>query len=234
MEGNGEVDSRPYTQAVCRAAQTLGADFIQTRVRSLKGRTKRIESVVTDSGNHPCTSVVIATGPWMKEPEQWLGLSIPVGPLKGELLRAVLPGDPFQHHITHQTFGMYTLPNGHAWFGGTQEEAGYDTRPTSKGRQTILDKIIQLMPCLEDCEIIGHEAALRPVTPDGLPVIGRAPGWDNVYIASGAGPKGMLLGTGMAESMVRLIGEETPAFDLEPFSLDRFNTPHQKTQTLET
>lgn len=224
MSGNGMIDSPAHTEAVCQAAQQCGARLVKDTVRRLEGSQGEISAVITASESYPCSSVVMATGPWMEEPEQWLGVSIPVRPLKGQLLLAQPPGEPLPHHITHHTDGIYRLPGGQVWLGGTLEHAGYDRRPTQEGRKAILEKAEEMMPGLRHCDIVGHVAALRPSTPDGLPIAGRVPGWKNVYVASGAGPKGMLLGPALADVVVKLMHRESSAFALEPFSLERFNS----------
>ena len=230
MSGNGMIDSPVYTRAVCQAALRGGARLIEERVRGIETRDGKVHAVVTETGSLPCSAVVLATGPWMEEPEEWLGVSIPVTPLKGQLLLAELPGDPLQHHITHHANGVYRLPGGKVWLGGTLEHAGYDRTPTSEGRSKILQETTRMLPCLKDCQIVGHVSALRPSTPDGLPVVGRVPGWNNVCVASGAGPKGMLLGPGLADGVVRLMLGESQGFALEPFALERFN--HSSNQTV--
>ncbi len=225
LEGNGMIESASYTAATCQAAQKLGADLRISAVLGLKHAGSRVTAVNTSSGEIGCEALVLATGPFMEEAERWLGLSIPVRPLKGQLLRAALPDPPFRHHLTWKATGVYHLPGGKAWFGGTQENAGYDVQPTAEGREAILNAVSRLAPCLRDARILSHEAALRPSTPDGLPMLGRAPGWDNVYLASGAGTKGMLLGAGLGEAAAHLAADCAPAFDLTCFSLDRFNPP---------
>jgi glycine/D-amino acid oxidase-like deaminating enzyme len=64
--------------------------------------------------------------------------------------------------------------------------------------------------------------AFRPVTPDGLPILGAAPGWENVVLATGAGTKGMLLGAGMGECAAALVTGDQPPVDLSPFQPGRF------------
>jgi glycine/D-amino acid oxidase-like deaminating enzyme len=67
------------------------------------------------------------------------------------------------------------------------------------------------MPALASASVVRHTACLRPVAPDGLPIIGRAPGWDNVYLATGGGKKGILLSPGIGEAIADLItAGETP------------------------
>ena len=67
-----------------------------------------------------------------------------------------------------------------------------------------------------------HTACLRPVTPDWLPILGRAPGWDNAYLATGAGKKGILLAPAMGGAVADLVAGGRPSLDLSPFRPERF------------
>ena len=78
------------------------------------------------------------------------------------------------------------------------------------------------MPCFAGAELVLHTACLRPVTPDWLPILGRAPGWDNAYLATGAGKKGILLAPAMGRAVADLVAGGEPELDLSPFAPERF------------
>jgi len=222
LAGNRMVDSATYLEAVSRASRALGATFLEATVRGLRTTGSRVTAALTDAGEIACGSVVLATGPWMQEPERWLGATLPVAPLKGELLRVRLSGSPPAHDVTRGPIGLYSQPGGSAWLGGTREDAGYDTRPTELGKSTILAETTKLVPEVARAEILSHRAALRPVTPDGFPVVGRIPGWENAYVASGAGPKGMLLAAGIGELVACLLGGDSLPTPIEHLAPERF------------
>jgi D-amino-acid dehydrogenase len=66
---------------------------------------------------------------------------------------------------------------------------------------------------------------LRPVTPDWLPIVGRATGWDNAYLATGAGKKGVLLSPAMGKAVAGLITEGSTELPVDQFAPDRFAGP---------
>ena len=70
-----------------------------------------------------------------------------------------------------------------------------------------------------------HTACLRPVTPDRLPIIGRAPGFENVYLATGAEKKGILLSPGMGKAVAELVTQGETQLSISPFGLERFCPP---------
>lgn len=204
-EGNVRVDARAYTRAAAGAAVMLGARVVAGRVRGVRRRGGRATGVVVDTGTIRCTAVVVATGPWAAEPSAWLGAAIEVEPMKGELLLAAVPGPPFACDVTRGGAGLYHRADGTVWLGGTEERAGFDAAPSAAGRRSILRQVAALVPDVARARVLGHRAALRPATPDGLPVVGLAPGWDNVCLAMGAGRKGMLLATGMGQAAAEIV-----------------------------
>jgi len=223
LQGNGMVDGHAYAVAAADAARMLGANISEGAVTGLKRAGRRVTGVQLEHGQLDCGALVLATGPWVAQAGDWLNMTIPVVPIKGQLLLVDLPGLPLRHHLTRAAMGIYTLPGPQFMLGGTWEQTGFDTSPTQHGLDTILDGITPIMPCARDARLARHMAALRPATPDGLPIIGRAPGWDNVFLASGGGAKGMLLSAGMAESVAAMIAGNTPALAMAPFRPDRFD-----------
>ena len=81
----------------------------------------------------------------------------------------------------------------------------------------------KLMPFLKDAEVAKHTACLRPLTPDWLPIVGAAPGWDNAYLATGAGKKGILLAPAIGKATADIITSGKTNIPLDGFAPERFN-----------
>ena len=77
--------------------------------------------------------------------------------------------------------------------GATQEQVGFDIRNTVSGMIQLLEFARALVPILADASFRAVSVGLRPATPDGLPLIGRLPAWQNVHVASGHFRNGILL-----------------------------------------
>jgi glycine oxidase len=209
--GNGVVDSYLYTTALAGAAEHHGATFRIGQVMGLQRSAGHITSVLLEEGELACDTVVLAMGPWAKAAEAWLGCAIPIEPLKGEILRLALAGPGLAHDILGPAVSLYSRPDGLVWCGATTEWRGFDKEPSDSARQFLWQGAVKLMPALASASVVRHTACLRPVAPDGLPIIGRAPGWDNVYLATGGGKKGILLSPGIGEAIADLItAGETP------------------------
>ena len=126
---------------------------------------------------------------------------MPVKPVKGQLLRMKLPGEGLRYDLTHGIAGLYRRNQNEVWVGGTQEDAGLNETPTEEIRHHLLEQAVRIMPEMAQAQLLEHVAALRPVTPSGLPIIEQASGWNNVYIANGGCNKGILLCTGIAQAL---------------------------------
>ncbi len=221
-EGNAVVDSYYYTAAVSRAAVAKGASLYEGDVVATLTDGARVIGVKCDENTFHCESIVFATGAWAAGPASWMGLPIDIRPLKGQLLLADIEGRPFQHDFTWRSAALYPFGANKVWLGGTEEDVGFDTMPSQEGRKAIMRLVSQIFPAAPSMPVVKHVAGLRPVTPDGLPLIGRAPGWDNAYLAMGGGRKGMLLSSGMARAVADLIAEGTTAIDIQPCTPARF------------
>jgi len=204
-EGNARVEPGSYTRAVAAAAVALGARRIRGDVQGVEHAGREACAVLLGSTSLRCDGVVIASGPWCAEPSRWLSMPLPVRPIKGELL-LVNCGEPSPRaEVTWRGLGVYEGAQRRLWLGGTEEDVGFDAKPSSAARDRILADVRRLMPGLQLAEIVNHVAGLRPMTADGLPIVGIPAGWDNVCLATGAGRKGMLLGAGLGYAASELL-----------------------------
>ena len=220
--GNAALDSQLYTLALSKASEKLGATIRNGVATGFRKAGERVTGVLLADGEIDCDRVVVATGPWSKETGEWLGISIPVEPLKGEILRMKLLGPPLGHDCSWGGVSLYSRSDGLVWVGATEERCGFDQQPSESARKTLLQRAIILMPAMAEARLIKHTACLRPVTSDWLPIIGRAPGWDNVYLATGAGKKGILIAPGIGKSIADLITEGSTRLPIGDFGLERF------------
>jgi glycine oxidase len=166
--------------------------------------------------------VVIALGPWTGEAERWLETPLPIVPLKGEICRMELDGPPLPVDFHGNDVALFRRAGDQVWCGATQESRGFDREPSQSARETLLGKAVELLPAFAQARLLKQTACLRPVAPDGLPVLGRAPGWENVYLATGAGKKGILLSPAMGKSTADLIASGATALDIAACSAERF------------
>ena len=223
--GNYSLDSLGFTQSLYAAAQHSGAKIRSGTVRGLELRGDQVSRVLLEDGEVECGEVVLAMGPWSRQAEKWLDAYIPVDPLKGEILRMRLPGEPLEHDVTGEGASVYAKPDGLAWCGTTEDWRGFDRQPLSDTRERILAGVKRILPAIADATLVMHTACLRPVTPDWLPIIGRVPGYRNAWLATGAGKKGILLAPGIGKSVADLISRNETSLPIGNFVPERFAAP---------
>ncbi len=219
--GTADVDPYRLVLAMAQAAMRSGAEIRRGRVHgvSREGNGYRIS---TDGRSLACGSVVLAMGPWGGGASSWLGVPIPVRPLKGQILRLWAPGPPVRCSIGWDGNYATTKPDGLLWAGTTEEEAGFDETPTSEGRSRIMASLLKMFPSLTETQLVRQTACLRPLSADGLPVLGEAPGWDGVHVATGAGRSGIVLGPAMGRITANLIITGEAGMSITPFEPRRF------------
>lgn len=220
--GNAVVDSHRYTVAVARAAEALGARIRRAEVTGVGRQGHRLTHLELSDGELRCSAAVFAMGPWSVLAGEWLDLRIPVVGYKGALLLAELGESGIDHDFVWRKAALYRRSASSAWLGGTMEKSGLDFAPSERERSEILAGATRIMPDLERARIVRHTCALRPMTPDQIPVVGAAPGWDNVLFATGTGRKGMLLGAGMGRAIADLVIEGRTSLPIQGFAPGRF------------
>ncbi len=220
--GNAILSSQRYTLALAKSAETMGAKVVSGSVTGVRTSGGRVTAVIADSGEIPCDAVVFATGPWSGEVEKWLGVHVPIEPFKGEILRMKLDGPPLERDFHSAEVDLNHREDGQIWVGATEERVGFDRNPSAKARAESLRAATNLMPAMKDAELVLQTACLRPLSPDWMPIVGGAPGWDNAYLATGAGKKGILISPGMGKAVADLITTGATDLPIEGFDAERF------------
>jgi len=225
IEGTADVEPYRLGLALTRAAEALGVSVRHGRITGLRRRAGRVTHVVLERGEIACDAVVLALGPWSAEASPWLDLPIEVRPLKGQILRLQAPGPPVPCSVGWGHNYATTKPDGLLWAGTTEEEADFDEETTPQARDEIGAALVTMLPAMADAQIVHQTACLRPVAADGLLLLGRVPGAEGVYMATGAGRKGILLGPAMGRAVADLILIGKTRLTLDAFSPARFARP---------
>jgi glycine/D-amino acid oxidase-like deaminating enzyme len=116
-----------------------------------------------------------------------------------------LTADPMRISLNYQGSYAASKPDGLIWAGTNKEQAGFDETITSAARDKIMGDLLKMAPSLSEAELVQHTACLRPLSGDGLPIVGKAPGWQNLYLGTGGGRKGILWSAGMCYGLADLI-----------------------------
>jgi glycine oxidase len=205
-EGNLSLDSGDFCRSLASGAAQLGARVLQeTALLGTIASGDRITGVQTKQGAIACDGVVLATGPWVADTESWLGIRVPVEPLKGEILLLRLPDEMPAYDFTFGLTSLYRRRENEMWVGVTMTNCGFECTPTTEAREHLWDRAERIMPGIRRARLLGHVAALRPMTASNAPIVDRAAGWQNVHLANGGGSKGVLLSVAMARGIRDLL-----------------------------
>ena len=205
QQGAASVDALNLTLAAARAAEQHGTELVSQRVTGIEYRGGQVNAVTYDGGKVEAGAVIVAMGPWSQLIADWCDTELPVQPLKGQILRLRYGGPAFDVALNYRGNYVDTKSDGLVWTGSTEEEVGFDAETTSAARDTIWQNAAQMAPDLSNAQLVKQTACLRPVTPDGMPIVDRLPGWDNLYVATGAGRKGILWSTGMCDIIANMV-----------------------------
>ncbi len=190
---DGTVDPVALTRALLADARRLGVTVVTERVvriaTSAKGQ--RVTGVALADGTIRAEHVVIAAGAWSPGIG---GLPRPlrVEPVRGQMAAAPWPqGMP--PAILYADHSYVLARAGEAWMGSTMEHVGFDARVTDAGIAQIVSGAARLLPTLAAARPTRTWAGLRPVTPDGRPIVGADPEIRGLWYATGHGRNGILL-----------------------------------------
>jgi glycine oxidase len=219
---DGALDPGRLVGALLTDAKRLGATVVDDRVTAIDQREDRVCGVRGEAGEYRAPEVVIAAGAWSGQITN-LPRQLPIRPVRGQM--AALPWPQgVERAIVYRNDCYILARGGEAILGSTMEEAGFRPEVTSQGLAGILATTLSLCPALIRAKVRRTWAGLRPMTPDGLPVIGAEPRLPGLWYATGHGRNGILL-AGLTGALVRqLIAGERPSQDLTAFTPARFVT----------
>ncbi|MEC9140601.1 MAG: FAD-dependent oxidoreductase [Chloroflexota bacterium] len=216
------LDSGVLTKAFMRAAEKRGAQIHIGNVQGLEWNGDRVTGVrLADEVIH-CPNTVLALGPWSAHLQDWIDVDVPVRPIKGEILRMRSNSPPATPHIAWHDSYMVKKPDGLLWTGTTEDDVGFDDEPTESGAQRIIEEAGRIYPAILEATIEIHTACLRPVTPDNIPIVGEVPGKHGVYIATGGGRKGILVGPAIGKSIADIVVNGATDLSTVSLGLERF------------
>ena len=235
-----QVDPGAFTRGILDAAIDRGARLLTGCVTGL-GRSEdgqRITGAMVDGAPIEGDAVVIAMGPWAALAARWLPLP-PVYGLKGHSL-IFRTDEPVSAHALFVEYEagdgavdspeVFPRPDGTTYVCGLSSEAPLPHDPAEVGPDPGACERLRAMtgtlaPAFAEAEIVAAQACYRPITRDGLPLLGRIPGLDAAYVATGHSVWGMLNAPASGETMAELIVEgRARSVDLRAFDPARLPT----------
>jgi glycine/D-amino acid oxidase-like deaminating enzyme len=235
-ETTAQIHPASFTAAMMRAAQARGAELRIGRVTGLvRPDAVRVEGVQIDGETVAGDAVVIAMGPWSILAAAWLPLPAVFG-LKGHSLvfatGAKLSADALFVEYREaagaiQSPELFPRTDGTTYVCGITGESPLpvdpaDVAPEPGAIERLHQICRELSPVLASAKVLARQACYRPIARDGLPLIGRVPGVEGAYVATGHSVWGMLNAPATGEAMAELIADGAAhTIDLSPFDPGR-------------
>jgi glycine oxidase len=216
---DGALDPGRLVEAMLADAQRLGASVVRDQIAGVVAARNRIVGVKSGTASYTAPEVIIAAGAWSGLIEG-LPRPLPVQPVRGQMAAVLWPEGVDRAILYHKD--AYILARGtEAILGSTMEYAGFHPEVTPDGLAQIFSATVALCPGLIRAKVQRSWAGLRPVMPDGLPVIGQDPDLAGLWYATGHGRNGILLAGLTGLIMAELMSGQEPSQDLQPFAPGR-------------
>ena len=227
-------DCQLFTAQLALKAQELGVKFVQdvtiNRLLTTNNKLSGVE-ISTEKGKQVLVAdqFVVALGSYSRQFLFALGLQIPVYPVKGYSLTVPIVNASLApvSTVMDETYKVaITRFNDRIRVGGMAELAGFDLTLNRRRRETLEMVLNGLFPNAGDTSAAQFWTGLRPMTPDGAPIIGRAsnlPQHDNCWLNTGHGTLGWTMACGSGQMLADIIANQQTAIASDDYALNRYN-----------
>ncbi|MDH6234286.1 D-amino-acid dehydrogenase [Mesorhizobium soli] len=218
-------DCKIFTEKLAAHVTDRGVKFrFDTKIDKILVEGGRISGVATSAGVLKADAYVVALGsysPFLLRP---IGISAPVYPVKGYSITVPITNAdvaPVSTVMDDSYKVAITRLGDRIRVGGTAEISGFDLRLHQNRRDTLEYSVSNLFPKAGSVKDATFWSGLRPMTPDGPPIIGKAR-YDNLYLNTGHGTLGWTMSCGSGRVLADLISGRKPEIDAAPLNLSRY------------
>lgn len=226
FKDDAHIDPGKFMIAMKKYLEENGVIFrLNTKVTGFQTSGKNIKGVITDKGVFPSDNIVLSPGSWLPEIAKMLNIVLLIQPGKGYSYTY----DHIEKNIRFPAILVDARCAITPWknklrIGGTMEFSGINNKVLINRMQGIYDSVKSFYPGLK-IDFPPKDkiwTGLRPVTPDGLPFIGKHKPYDNLIIAGGHAMLGISQGSGTGKIVSDLIDKKNTEIDITAFSPERF------------
>lgn len=218
-------DCRMFTEAMAKLAAEAGVVFqFGTRLERIEAAGNRITGVVTSHGRSTADAYVCALGSYTPMALAPLGIRLPIYPIKGYSLTVPITDASVApvSTVMDETYKVATTRfENRIRVGGTAEIAGWDLALRPHRKAPLERSLRDLFPHAGDLDRATFWCGLRPMTPDGTPVLGPTR-YANLYLNTGHGTLGWTMAAGSARVVADLVSGRTPEIDTSDLGLSRY------------
>lgn len=196
----------------------------------LRTENGRVTGIETSSGLIATSTVVNAAGPWAQEVGRWANIHIPLtNRVRTIVMTGPLPDIPSERpFVEDENVEWYFRPEtGGVLMGmGNIPSQSPEVQLDREMVNRIVNHAVQRVPILEKASLLTAWSGVRPLTTDGLPVFGPAPGVEGFLLNTGWGGFGIIQAPVAGQLMAELIHDGQPSiFESREFGLERFMKP---------
>jgi sarcosine oxidase subunit beta len=232
---DGIADPNGVTMGFAKAAQAAGVSIERdTEVTGIRVESGRVAAVETTRGTIDTRTVVNAAGPHARSIGRMAGTDVPVEPYRRHIFIATLDGRSGPPHVPSSrimvidfdtTFYFHREGAGLLFgMGDPLETPTFDTTVQWDFLPQVIEVAVRRLPALADASISHAWAGLYEITPDANPIIGPADGVAGFYLINGFSGHGFQHSPAAGRILADLITGRDPAFDLTPFTAERFTS----------
>ena len=225
LPGDETGDCFKFTNRLAEMAEAAGVTFRWgVSIEALEAEGGRISAVRTDKGRMTADRYVLAMGPHSPKLVKHLGLNLPIYPLKGYSLTIDIEDESRApvSTVMDETYKVaITRLGDRIRVGGLAEIAGYDLRLNPRRRATLAKSVSELFGGSGDPDKALFWTGLRPMTPDGTPIVGATP-IPNLFLNTGHGTLGWTMSAGSGRLVADLISGRTPDIAADDLGYARY------------
>ncbi len=226
LPGDETGDCFKFTGALAAMAAERGVQFHYSEaIRSLVIESGRVAGVETDHGRITADRYVLALGSHSAAMLRPLGLKLPVYPVKGYSITVPIVDAALSPESTlmDESYKIAITRLGHRIrVGGMAEISGYNNALPERRRATLVHSLTDLFPGAGDIDAASYWSGLRPMTPDGTPVIGKTP-YDNLFLNTGHGTLGWTMACGSGRVIADLVSGRPTDIEAADLSIARYD-----------
>lgn len=190
--------------------------------KSADGIAPRILAARTPMGDVSAGQFVIAGGSWSNGLTASLGVSLPIHPVRGQIVLLSKLPLPFRHILMQGARYLVPRSDGRILVGSTEERVGFEKANTAAGVAELLEFAQKLVPSLSQARLERTWSGLRPGSPHSVPFLSRLPETQNVFVAAGHYRHGLQWSPATGHLMARLMMGRETELDMQMFSVSRY------------
>jgi D-amino-acid dehydrogenase len=223
--GDAFLNPSLFLKSLHKRVLEMGANiFENTPVIGFEIQNGKITKVKTETQEFEAEQIIFATGAWSATLARDLRIKIPIQPARGFSVSMSAPKQMPRHAFTLGDLHVAVTPFGNILRATGRLEMGeFSTTPNPIWIRRLENFMREYLDLDDDVKRVDSWAGLRPVTPDGIPIIGKSPLHTNLIIATGHAMVGLTLGPATGQVVSELVNEKETAIDISAFALERFN-----------